>query len=312
MRVLPFSNIARPRLAGLATLLLAGGLLVAVTAPATTADAAVIATKSNEAPATNTSGYSWVNYYRGLAGETGVTRNATMEAQESSHVQYLANHALPCETNVHDELTKRVGSCGANPYATAGGKLAANNSDITRVSAVVSDRTAVSNWFTSAFHALTLLDPRLKTTGYASYYTPKPKGAKPLAWAFTAGVDVYRGRTGPYHAETIAFPGNNATTPLLSYTVGTESPEPFATSIGSCRSWSSKTVVSAPIILQRPNASKQPLTGGTIIDLSTGKALPTCSLTAASYPAGTEQRQFLDGSNGITKAAFYYASTAFL
>jgi hypothetical protein len=94
--------------------------------------------------------------------------------------------------------------------------------------------------------------------------------------------------------------------------VGTESPEPFATSTGSCQSWRSKSVVSAPIILQRPKASTQPLAGGSIIDLTTGRALPTCTLTADSYPAGTAQRQFLDGTNGITKSAFYYASTPFL
>jgi uncharacterized protein YkwD len=307
---------SKRRTSAVSAVILMSGLLTAVAMPASSVDAAVSTTattsRSNEAPATDTSGYSWVNYFRGMAGEGTVSRNATMEAQERTHVQYLANHAQACETNVHDELTKGSGSCRANPYATAGGKLAANNSNITRVSAAVSDRTAVSNWFTSAFHALTLLDPRLKSTGYAAYYTPTPKGAKPLAWAFTAGVDVYRGRTGTYTSQTISFPGNRATTPLLAYTVGTESPEPFATSTGACRSWSSKSVVSAPIIVQRPKASRLPLTGGSIVDVTTGKVLPTCTLTAASYPAGTAQRQFLDGSNGITKSAFYYASTPFM
>jgi hypothetical protein len=308
MRVVGFS---KRRLASVATLLLAGGLLTAVALPISSADAAVVASSSNVAPALNINGYDWVSYFRRLAGESAVTRNAAMEQQERVHLQYLSNHSMPCETNVHDELTRRVGTCGANPYATAAGKVAANNSNITRVSANVSDRTAVSNWFTSAFHALTLLDPRLRTTGYAAYYTAHPRGAQPLAWAFTAGVDVYRGRTGAYNNSTIAFPGNNASTPLLSYTVGTESPEPFATSTGDCRSWSGKSVVSAPVILQRPVSSALGLTGGSIIDVTTGQALQTCTLTAASYPANSVQRQFLNGTNGITKAAFYYASAPF-
>ena len=290
--------------------LLVAGSVAAIALP-TVAGAAVTSTASNAAPATDSSGYDWVSYYRQLAGLGTVSRNAVMEAQEATHVRYLANHALPCETNVHDELTTRVGSCGANPYATAGGKAAANNSDITRVSASVPDRSAVSNWFGAAFHALTLLDPRLTTTGYAAYYTANPTGAKPLAWNYTAGVDVYRGRNGRYSGATVAFPGNGASTPLLSYRVGTESPEPFQTSTGNCRSWSSRSVVSAPVILQWPLTARVSPGTGSIVDLTTGRAQSTCTLTAGSYPSGSLPRQFLAGANGITNAAFYYSATPF-
>jgi hypothetical protein len=301
----------RVRLAALTTIAVTTGALIAVVLPASEASAAVIASRSNDAPSSDSNGYDWVSYFRGMAGLGGVTRNPTVQAQEAAHVRYLANHALSCETNVHDELTARKGSCGANRYATAAGKAAANNSDITRVSAMVSDRTAVSNWFTSAFHALTLLDPRLTSTGYAAYYTAHPTGAKPLAWQYTAGVDVYRGRAGQYGGQTVAFPGNGAATPLLSYTVGTESPEPFQTSTGSCRSWGSKSLVSAPIILQRPLHSTASFNGGSIIDLTTGKALTTCTLTASSYPTSALGHQFLAGANGITRAALYFADKPF-
>jgi len=85
----------------------------------------------------------------------------------SDHAWHLAgaDHTLSCETNVHDELKSRVAGCGASPAATAAGKAAANNSDITRVSASVPDRTAVSNSFSAAFHALTLLDPQRQHRG---------------------------------------------------------------------------------------------------------------------------------------------------
>ena len=283
--------------------------------PAQRAAASITSAVSNIAPPTDNSGYAWVSWFRGLAGLGGVSRNASLEAGEVLHVRYLANHALPCETNVHDELTTRVAGCGPNPYATSAGKAAANNSDIVRVSVNVPDRAAVSNWFSAAFHALVLLDPRLTTTGYAGYYTPRPTGAKPLAWPYTAAVDVYRGRSGSYNGSTIVFPANNAVTPLLSYTVGTESPEPFRTSIGGCRSWGSASSVSAPVIVQWPLAASAAAgaTGrGTIIDVTTGRALPTCTLNAGSYPAGSEGRMFLGGVNGITKSAFYYASTPFV
>lgn len=308
---MPSINRRAVRLGALlvATALCAG--VLAALLPTPPAGAAVTSVLTNSAPPSDSNGYSWVSYYRGLAGLGEVSRNATMESQERTHLNYLANHALACETNVHDELTSRIGNCGANPYATAAGKAAANNSNITRVSVNVTDRVAVANWFTAAFHALVLLDPRLTSTGYAALYTANPAGAKPLAWNFTAGVDVYRGRQGAYNGATIAFPANNAVTPSLSYTVGTESPEPFRTSVGNCQSWGSKTVVSAPVIVQWPIKTAGAGASGTIVDLTTGHYLSTCTLNAASYPAGSEGRQFLAGANGITKSAFYYAAAPF-
>jgi hypothetical protein len=270
-------------------------------------------TAGNTAPSSDLSGYAWISYYRNLGGLSAVGRNPVFEAQESTHVRYLANHSLSCETNVHDELVSRQANCGANPYATAGGKAAANNSNITRINSQVPDRVAVTNWFVSAFHALTLLDPRLRSTGYASYFTQTPTGAQPEAYKFTAGTDVYRGRTGSYGGQTLAFPATGAASPLLSYQVGTESPEPFRSTLGSspCHSWGSKAVVSAPIIMQWPLNSPAAQGPGSIVDLSTGAVLPTCSLTARQYPAGSLAQMFLLGTNRVTKAALYYASTPF-
>jgi len=288
--------------------------VLAVVLPAGVASAAVTTSRSNTAPSSDTgTGYEWVSYFRSLAGLGSVSRNSTLEAGVAAHVRYLANHALPCETNPHDELTAPSGACQANPFATAVGKSAANNSNITRVSVNTTNRQAVSNWFTAGFHALALLDPRLTTTGYAAYYTATPLGAKPLAWPFTAGVDVYRGRTGSYNGSTVSFPGNQAVTPLTSYRVGTEAPEPFQTTVSSspCHSWGAKTVVSAPMILQWP-INSSPSMGGTIVDNTAGQSMPTCTLTASSYPSGSLPRIFLSGANGITKSAFYYASSPFV
>ena len=282
----------------------------AATAPGLVAQAST----SNTAPPSDLGAYGWVNYYRGLAGLNTVSRNATLEVQEGTHVRYLADHSLSCETNVHDELTQRLGGCGANRYATMAGKAAANNSNIVRVSTSVTDRTAVSSWMVAGFHALTMLDPRLASTGYAAYFTPHPTGAKPLAWDYTAGLDVYRGRTGQYANSVIAFPGANAATPLLSYAVGTESPEPFrsALSTSPCRAWGNKSVVSAPIIVQWPKAARVSSQLGKIVDVTTGAAQATCSLNAASYARGSLPNQFLGGSNGITQAALYYMATPFV
>ncbi|MFL6161865.1 MAG: hypothetical protein ACJ74U_06515 [Jatrophihabitantaceae bacterium] len=258
-------------------------------------------------------GYYWISYFRMLGGLGPVSRDAGWETQEAAHVRYLADHALSCETDVHDELTSRQAGCGANPYATPAGRLAANNSDITRMTGPVEDRAAVRNWFVAGFHALTLLDPRLRSTGYSAYYTASPAGRGMLPYQFTAAVDVYRGRTGSYSGGLLSFPATGATSPLLAYRVGTESPEPFGATLASspCHAWTALSVVSAPIIVQWPVGSRRPQTPAAIVDLGSGRALPTCALTASQYPAGSLPATLLIGTNRVTRAALYYADAPF-
>ena len=259
-------------------------------------------------PATEQNGYRWLDYFRALGGLGPVTRDAGLEAQEAAHVRYLADHALGCETDVHDELTSGRPGCGANPYATAAGKLAASNSDITRLTAAVPDRLAVQSWFVAGFHALTLLEPRLRRTGYAAYYTSHPTGAGPLPYPFTAAVDVYRGRTGSYTGGVLAFPASGAVSPLLAYRIGGESPEPFGASLASapCHGWAQLAEVSAPIVVQWPAGSHPVQAPATIVDVTEHRPLPTCALTAGAYPAGSLARTLLLGTDRVTQAALYY------
>jgi uncharacterized protein YkwD len=282
------------------------------TAHAAAAKKATAPVKFAAAPLTDQNGYAWISYFRGLAGLKPVTRSASLESQDALHVRYLANHALPCETDVHDELTTRVSGCGPNPAATAAGKAAANNSVVTRVRVNASAQSAVSDWFGSAFHALTLLDPRLQATGYAGYYTATPAGSKPVAWPFTAAANVYQGRTGRYNGAVVAFPANNSSTPLLSYQLGTESPEPFRqANTNVCPGWSTKSTVSSPVIVQWPMATGVSKGQAVITDLTTHTNQPTCGLTGSSYPSGSVAREFLNGANGITDSGFYYSANPF-
>lgn len=258
-------------------------------------------------------GYYWLDYFRRLGGLGPLSRDPAIEAQEARHVRYLADHSLSCETDVHTELTSRQAGCGANPYATAAGKAAANNSDITRMNAEVPDRVAVQNWFVAGFHALTLLEPRLRSTGYASYYTPHPAGAGPNPYQFTAAVDVYRGRTGSYAGRILTFPAPGTTSPLLSYRIGAEFPEPFESTRPSapCHSWAGRTAVSAPIIVQWPVGSRPLRTPAAIVDAGSDRPLPTCTLTASQYPAGSLASTLLLGTDRATQAALYYADAPF-
>jgi uncharacterized protein YkwD len=264
-------------------------------------------------PAATATGYQWIDYFRSLAGLGAVTPDAGWQAQEAVHVRYLADNSQACEADVHDELTTATPTCPANPHATAAGKVAANNSNVTRVNAPVADETAVQNWFVSAFHALTLLEPRLQRTGYAAYYTPNPRGAGPDPYQFTAAVDVYRGRSGSYDGRMIAFPATGAVTPLLSYRVGTETPEPFLDSLPTapCHSWGQRVTVSAPMIVQWPVGTALPSGAAVVTDQTAKAPLATCALTAAQYPAGSLAGEFLRGTNRVTQAALYYADVPF-
>ncbi len=264
-------------------------------------------------PTTEQDGYYWLDYFRTLGGLSPLSRDPGIEAQEARHVRYLADHALGCEIDVHTELTGRQAGCGANPYATAAGEAAARNSDITRMNADVPDRVAVRNWFVAGFHALTLLEPRLRSTGYAAYYTARPAGAGAIPYQFTAAVNVYRGRTGSYSGRRLTFPASGTTSPLLAYRVGSEFPEPFRSTrpTAPCHSWADRTVVSAPIIVQWPVASRPVQAPAAIVDLTSNRSLPTCALTADQYPSSSLASTLLLGTNRVTRAALYYANTPF-
>src|SRR4051812_47812492 len=61
----------------------------------------------------NHDGYYWLDYSRAVGGLGPLAPNATMQAQEASHIRYLADHSLGCETDVHDELIGPGAGCGA-------------------------------------------------------------------------------------------------------------------------------------------------------------------------------------------------------
>ncbi|HTZ42865.1 MAG TPA: hypothetical protein VMB79_03315 [Jatrophihabitans sp.] len=304
----------RRGLAGRALLLLAVAAALLVAVPATRVAEARTPRDGQAAGARlSTDGYRWLDYYRSLGGLGPLVRDPALEAQEALHVRYLADDAQACETDVHDELTVPVAGCPANPHATAAGKLAATNSDVTRLDTPASDAIAVRNWFVSGFHALTLLEPRLRSTGYAAYDTPAPAGAGTLPYRFTAAVDVYRGRTGGYDGRLLAFPAPGAVSPLLSYRVGGESPEPFRDAVpgAPCHGWGTLRAVSAPIVVQWPVGTPAPSGAAVVTDLTTGRALPTCALTATDYPAGSLASTLLLGTNRVTEAALYYTDAPF-
>jgi hypothetical protein len=289
---------------------LALAVSVSLYVPASVSDAHV----SSGRPLSQTrDGYGWLDYYRSLGGLGPVSRDPLLESRENLHVRYLADHSQACENDVHHEQLSAALGCPANPAATMAGELAASNSDITRVQGEASDRVAFGNWFSSAFHALTLLEPQLAGTGYAAYSTAQPLGAGPQAARFTASIDVYSERAGHYDGRVLAFPAQGKVSSLRSYAVGSESPEPFRSTLSGapCHAWGSRQVVSAPVIIQRPVRAFASPSDGQLLDLTSGLALLTCSLTAADYPTTSAAYQFLSGRNQVTTAALYYADRPF-
>ena len=110
-----------------------------------------------------------------------------------------------------------------NPYYTAAGNDAAQNSNIfVSSTTATTDSQSIDWWMGAPFHAMAMMDPRLSVTGFGSY---RDSTASP--WQMGAAVDTGHGNsnaTGMYALPTF-FPGNGSTEPLTSYS-GNEFPDP--------------------------------------------------------------------------------------
>ena len=115
------------------------------------------------------------------------------------------------------------------PYYTAAGDTAARNSNL-NVNSTTSqtDAQAIDWWMQAPIHAMGILDPRLKTSGFGSY---REAGS---GWEFGAALDVGRGNSFTGGTYPVYFPGNGTTMPLTTHD-GLESPNPLAACPGYTR-----------------------------------------------------------------------------
>jgi hypothetical protein len=113
-----------------------------------------------------------------------------------------------------------------HPYYTAAGNAAAQNSNI-EVSSTTSatDEHAIDWWMGAPFHAMAMMDPRLKSTGFGAYREVRS------GWEAGFAVDIIHGNSFTGGTWPVVWPGNGTTVPLRSYSGG-EFPDPLSACTG--------------------------------------------------------------------------------
>ena len=210
-----------------------------------------------------------VNYYRAMAGVSPVVEDPTMSAGAAAHSCYMLYNGI-----AHDEVP---GLTGYTPEGDAAG----NSGNVAVSSAInTSARTHVELWMTGPFHAIGVLRPNLRTTGFG-----RCDLADTPTWHSGATLDVIRGLvSAPRPSTPILFPGNGTTTNLDRFVVESPNPLTYCNWTGSA---------GLPIIAMMPEAAANAsatLTGP-------NGPIDVCVLSAANT-SGVAQ-QILQGDNAV-------------
>jgi hypothetical protein len=151
-----------------------------------------------------------LNYWRSTARVPGVTANTTWNAGDYNHALYMVKN----QQVTHYEIS-------GYPYYTTAGDTAARNSNIeVNSTASFTDNQAIDWWMGAPFHAMNLMDPRLKEVGFGSYRETRS------GWQAGFALDVIRGNSFTGGTYPVFWPGNGATVPLRTYS-GHEFPNPL-------------------------------------------------------------------------------------
>jgi len=208
-------------------------------------------------------GSAWLerlNFYRAMAALPPVTEDAALSGAVRLHARYMLAHGVV----QHSEDRRQR-------WATPEGDAAAGVSNLAASTrATDGDEWAVDLWMQAPFHALGMLDPALRTVGFAIAHADRGK----LQTA--AGLDVIRGRnlTVPEAAYPIVWPANGATVPIAAHTA--EYPNPLS----ACPGY--EVPAGLPLIVQLGSGESVPVvTGSWIVDGET--ALEHCAFDETSY-----------------------------
>ncbi|MEY2583367.1 MAG: hypothetical protein QOE09_3216 [Ilumatobacteraceae bacterium] len=210
-----------------------------------------------------------VNYYRAMAGLGSVVEDASMSAGATSHSCYMLYNGIS-----HDETPGLPGYTPAGDSAGNSGNVAVSSQINT------SARSHVELWMSGPFHAIGILRPNLRSTGFG-----KCDMASTPTWHSGATLDVLRGLgSGPRPVDPIVFPGNGTTTNLDRFVVESPSPMTFCNWTGSA---------GLPIIALMPEAANN--ASASLVGPS--GPIETCVLSAANT-SGVAQ-QILQGDNAV-------------
>jgi hypothetical protein len=203
-------------------------------------------------PAPGSTWLEFVNYYRALASLPPVTEDPalTYGAQQHAHYMILNNVIEPFEVSI-----------GRQGYTPEGAAAAANSLLLGSTTSATTDEQVLAYWMQGPFHALGVLDPALRRTGFGSERNP---GGAIIRTA--AALDIVSGldQSAVPPPYPVLWPDYGMTVSLRSYTQGTDSPEPLT----SCPGYLSPTGL--PLLIQLGDGS-----------------LPAVSVTSSNILQGT-------------------------
>jgi hypothetical protein len=203
------------------------------------------------------------NAWRANAGVPILTENTTWSAGDYAHAQYM----------VKNDLVTHYETPGV-PYYSAAGDTAARNGNIEVSSTTATgDSQAIDWWMAAPFHAMGMMDPRLKQTGFGSYRQVKS------GWQAGFAVDTVRGNSFTGGTYPVYFPGNGSIEPLTSYGGG-EFPDPLQ----ACSGYAAPTGL--PVFIQV--GGNVATTAGAVHSFTgNGTALAHCVIDSHSPSVGS-------------------------
>lgn len=206
-------------------------------------------------------GENWldrVNFYRSAAGLWPARESLLLTAGVRVHAIYIVKNGV-----------LQHGEDSGNRFFTPQGRAAAMQSNLfMSYDADNTDSWVIDTWMQSPFHAVGLLDPRLRQVGYGSYRElggPVQTGA---ALNVTAGLEE------SVAAYPIFWPGNGSAVPLGQHRVGFPSP------LLSCPGYVSPSGL--PLIIQFGPGDQDPVVAASSLSAD-GQPLEHCVFSESTY-----------------------------
>ena len=103
-----------------------------------------------------------LNHYRALAGVKPVTEDPSLSVKAAAHARYVS---LTGQIVHREDPT--------NPLYTPEGDDAGRNSNIRASTERLTPRGDIEEWMRAPFHALAVIDPTLRSVGFAAYNNPE-------------------------------------------------------------------------------------------------------------------------------------------
>jgi hypothetical protein len=224
-----------------------------------------------------------LNFYRTSAGVAGVTEDASLSAPGFNHARYM----VCTGTVTHSEDP-------SSPSFTLAGDTAARRSNLAPGLAGASGSEWIERWMGAPFHAVHLLDPRLKQVGFAvSDVGPGDPCLGRVSWTSAAVIDVMSDVDWTQPMTPVVWPAQDSSIRLTHFTG--ETPDPRLSCPGGAAAWQG-----IPLIGMFAQPPVNPLAW---LEGPSGP-LETCLVTATNY-VGPDQtwtdvaRSVMQTSNAV-------------